>query len=125
MITGPPSSPILKLSEDWVTETADTDVYNVTLQWDLPGSFENFISQYVVTVAPELPPCGGGLCLVTPGMREFALRKLMLTMGVGQTYNATIRSDNCNNTQIGKSSNSFPITLHGEHESIYIHKSTF
>jgi len=65
--TGPPSSPLLKLSEDWITETADTDVYNVTLQWDLPGSFENFISQYVVTVAPELPPCGGGLCLVTPG----------------------------------------------------------
>ena len=112
LIIGPPSSPLFKLPEDWITESEVPDAYNVTLQWDLPDNFENFISQYVVTVAPEIPPCGSGLCVVTSGMREFGLRELTFTMGVGQTYNVTIRSDN---TQIGETSNSFPLILHGEH----------
>ena len=75
---------------------------------------ESFISGYVVTVRPQVQPCENGSCVVTPGMKEFAQRELTLSMTIGQTYNVTIRTENCNNSQPGEDSNSYFITLQGE-----------
>ena len=75
---------------------------------------ESFISGYVVTVRPQVLPCENGSCVVTPGMKEFVQRELTLSMTIGQTYNVTIRTENCNNSQPGEDSNSYLITLQGE-----------
>ena len=116
--TGPASFPILKLSANWIMETENPDDYNVTVQWNLQGSINDdygSVSRYVITVAPEVVPCGGsGRCVVTPAMDEFALREFTFTMRVGQTYSVTIQSDNCNNTQSGIPSTPYNITLQSE-----------
>ena len=75
---------------------------------------ESFISGYVVTVIPQVQPCENGSCVVTPGMRQFVQRELTLSMTIGQTYNVTIRTANCNNSQPGEDSNSYFVTLQGE-----------
>ena len=107
------------MAEDWITETEDSNTFNITVHWDLPltGSMndnESFISGYVVTVRPQVLPCGNGSCVVTPGMKEFAQRELIFSMTIGQTYNVTIRTENCNNSQPGEDSNSYFVTLQGE-----------
>lgn len=125
--SGPPSSPLLKLPADWITETENPDAYNVTVQWDLPGSINDdysFVSRHIVTVVPAVPLCGGsGQCTVTPEMEEFALRELTFTMRVGQTYSVTVQSDNCNNSQSGQPSSPYHITLQSEcrHISMTVH----
>ena len=118
-LTGPPSPPLLRLSADWITETEDSNTFNITVHWNLPltGSIsdnESFISGYVVTVRPQVLPCDDGSCVLTPGMREFVQRELTFSMRIGQTYNVTIRTENCNNSQPGGDSSSYFITLQGE-----------
>ena len=90
----------------------------VTVHWDLPltGSIsdnESFISGYVVTFRPQVLPCDDGSCVLTPGTREFVQRELTFSMKIGQTYNVTIQTENCNNSQPGEDSNSYFITLQG------------
>lgn len=117
-LTGPLSPPFLRFSADWITETEDSNTFNITVHWDLPltasiNDNESFISGYVVTVRPQVLPCDNGSCVLTPGMRELVHRELMFSMRIGQTYNVTIQTENCNNSQHGEDSNSYFITLQG------------
>ena len=112
LLSGPPSAPVLTLSEQDITSSGDTNTRNVKLHWAILDRYPEFISRYILTTDPSVQPCGGS-CTLEPGSMEFMLGEYEFELTVGESYTFGIRADNCDNTQTGAMSDQLTVNLRG------------